>query len=259
VLQVSPTDSAVALTRKTAAVPGSPDRYYESLGTYGRTFARLVPTTDREAGALVQEMTSLGIRTVHIESDGGDYGAALAAAVAAHRASLAEAPSVTTADAVLYAGGPGREAANALNAAAASNPKVRLFVPSALADPAFVATLSPAAQRALYASAAGLPPSGLPPAALSFASQFRLAYGHLPAGEALFGYAAMQAVIDALVAAGPKASNRGTVVSRLIGQRVTDSVLGAYSIDKQGDTSFDTFVIERVRRGKLVAVRALAG
>ena len=37
---------------KTAAVPDTPDRYYESLSTYGKTFARVVPNApDRGEGA----------------------------------------------------------------------------------------------------------------------------------------------------------------------------------------------------------------
>ena len=42
-LQVTPTDTAAALTQVTSTVPNSPNRYYESLGSYGRTFARVVP------------------------------------------------------------------------------------------------------------------------------------------------------------------------------------------------------------------------
>jgi hypothetical protein len=44
-LQVTPTDTAAALTQTNSSVPGAPNRYYESLGTYGRTFARVVQTT----------------------------------------------------------------------------------------------------------------------------------------------------------------------------------------------------------------------
>ena len=44
-LQVSPTDTALELTQASPVVPGSPDTYYESMSTYGQTFARVVPTS----------------------------------------------------------------------------------------------------------------------------------------------------------------------------------------------------------------------
>ncbi len=53
VLQVSPTDTALELTRSTPAVKGAPGDYYESLKSYGRTFARVVPTSGAEARAQV--------------------------------------------------------------------------------------------------------------------------------------------------------------------------------------------------------------
>ena len=42
ILQVTPTDTAAALTQVSSAVPRSPDRYYESLSSNHRTFARVV-------------------------------------------------------------------------------------------------------------------------------------------------------------------------------------------------------------------------
>src|SRR6202011_2961514 len=61
VLQVSPTDTAVELPQPTPAVPNSPTRYYESLSTNGRTFARVVPTDAREARFLIAQMAALGV------------------------------------------------------------------------------------------------------------------------------------------------------------------------------------------------------
>jgi|SRR5579884_398516 len=261
VLQVSPTDNAAELTRTVAGVPGSPGRYYESLSTYGQTFARMVPSSLREARALIAEMRSLGVRTLAVAGDGSDYGKALRAAVlaAARSASIAPASSPAGADAVLYAGSSRSAAAAALSSAAAANPTSKLFVASALADDAFVASLSPAAQRALYASAPGFPPAGLTASGQAFVSSFRAAFGHSPAPQAIFGYAAMQAVLRVLAELGATANNRSSVVSRFLKHSFAGSVLGPYSIDRHGDTSLDTFAIERVRRGRLAAIKTVQG
>ena len=52
---LTPTDTALALTQTSSAVANSPTLYYESLKTYGRTFARVVPSGKLEAKALVAE------------------------------------------------------------------------------------------------------------------------------------------------------------------------------------------------------------
>ena len=255
-LQVSPTDNAAALTQKTAAISGSPDHYYESFSTYGHTFTRMVPPTNHEAAALVAEMRALGISQVRVQSDpvcgrpsapaSCDYGETLRLETAGASASATGA--------LLYVGTSQGAAAKALNDAVASNPSVKLFLPSAVADPALVAALTPAAQRALYVSV-----PAAPAADPSFASAFQTAFGHAPAPEAIFGYAAMQAVLDVLRAEGSQASNRSSVVSRFLKHSFSSSVLGPYSINANGDISLTSFTIERVKGGKLVPVKTLQG
>lgn len=245
-LQVSPTDNALELTQRTSAIPNAPSHYYESWSTYPHTFARVVPTSSREASVLVAEMQSLGVKTLQVQTDGSDYGRALRAAVAGFEPAASITSASSGADAVLYAGSSRAGAAAALNAAASADPRARLFVPSALADPSFLGTLSPAAQKQVFASTPGLPAS--------------LAAGapKFPYPQALFGYAAMQAVIHVLARAGSKANDRSTVVKDFMRLRYTGSVLGSYAIN-QGDTSFDWFLIERLRSGRLVTVKALQG
>ncbi len=250
-LEVSPTDTATALTQKTPAVSGSPDHYYESFSTYGHTFGRMVPTTAHEAIALTSEMQSAGVRSLYTTGDQSDYGRTLRSEIGndLSKSGITAAASAAGADGVLYAGSDAGAAASALQAAISANPKLKLFVPSALAQDAFVARLSAPAQRALYASQPGLMPHAVPTSGQAFASD--------PA--ALFGYAAVQAVIQALRNAGSQANSRGTVISDFLKLNSSDSVLGPYTINKTGDTSFGSFLIERVRAGRLVPVKAIQG
>lgn len=264
-LQVSPTDTAIELTQSTPAISNAPARYYESKSTYGQTFARVVPSGRAEASAVVAEMKQLGVTSLKVQSDGSEYGRVLADAVkSAFGSSTASSPA-----AVFYAGTPVADssghvtyaaATKALDSAAAANPSGKLFVSSGLDDDAFVSGLTPQAQKDLYVSSPGFAPGSLTTAGQTFVTNFTSAFGHAPSSQAIFGYAAMEAVLGALRSAGSGAGNRTTVVKALIGAKhLPSSVLGTISIGSGGDATIASttgasspFVFLRVANGKLV-------
>jgi branched-chain amino acid transport system substrate-binding protein len=260
-LQVSPTDTAIALTKSTPAVPGAPKSYYEQYGSYGKTFARVVPSASAEATAQVQQMRALAVKKLYVANDGSDYGKALAYAVRhdAQGAGLtvatgpASAASFTSsgADALFLADAPGAEPrAAALFEQIGS--RAKLFVPSALDDSALASALG-SAKLSLYASQPGFLPRDLTPAAeQQFFKPFEAAYGHAPQTQAIFGYEAMSAVLAVLREAGTKANARATVVHDFFGIKNRQSVLGTYSIDSNGDPSIGPFVFSRLSSGVLV-------
>jgi len=252
ILQVTPTDTALELTETTTAVANAPDGYYESLGTYGRTFARVVPNSGEEAKAQVQEMQALGVTKLYVSSDGSDYGTAIANAVThdvGGGITLVGKPSA--ADGVFYGSASPAVAAHFFNGVVDSNTSAKLFGPSALDAPAFVSALSPAV-RNLYVSVPGFLKSDLNSAGTSFVAQFISTYGHAPAPQAIFGYEAMAAVLSVLKQAGASANSRSTVVKGFFAIRNRQSALGTYSINSNGDTSIAPFVFSRLQRGQLV-------
>ncbi len=256
-LQVSPTDTAVELNQRSSS-----NGYYESYGTYGQTFARVVPTSAQEARALATEMQALGVRTLYATSDGSAYGNAITSAVKADVApAITLASSPTSADAVFYGGSSAPAAARLFNQVAGTTPAAKLFAPSALADEAFVGALTPAAQRRVYVSQPGFLPSALTPPGRSFVASFRAAYGHAPATQAIFGYEAMSAVLEVLKEAGSAATNRSTVVNDFLrlSRSAANSVLGAYSIGANGNISIAPFVLSRVIGGQLTPYRGVPG
>lgn len=260
ILQVSPTDTAVELTQSVPEVSGSPGTYYESLSSNGHTFARVVPNDKLEAKALASEIQSLGVKRLYVKSDGSSYGNALAGQLRADASSVSSASSPAGADGVVYAGASTAGATSVFDQAAASNAAVKLFAPSALGDDALLAALSPAAQRNLYVISPGFITSDLPAAGQQFVSAFTSAEGHAPALSAIFGYAAMDAVLTALHKAGGSANNHATVTKDFFGIRNHDSVIGTYSINSDGDISFAggaPFVLSHVRGGKLVPFKAV--
>jgi branched-chain amino acid transport system substrate-binding protein len=258
VLQVTPTDTALELTQHSGAIPNSPNRYYESLSAHGRTFARVVPTDGVEVKALVAQMQAVGVTRLYLAGDGSAYSRALAQAVHTGAGSIGFASSPSAADGVLYTGTSIAGATQVLNQAAAGNAKVKLFASSAVAQDKLAAALSPAAARAVYVSEPGFTARALSPQGRQFESAFRAAFGRAPATPAIFGYEAMQAVLHVLQEAGNSAGNRNTVVKDFFAIRNRTSVLGTYSIDKNGDPTFSTatpFVISRVKDGRLVPYR----
>jgi branched-chain amino acid transport system substrate-binding protein len=251
-LQVSPTDTALELTQATPAVPGAPDIYYQSLSTYGQTFARVVPTSGKEAKAQVQEMESLGVTKLYVADDGGPYGKAMANALKHDLgAKISLATSQADADGVFYASNAAASATRFFDRASAANPSVMLFAPSALSDPSFATGLS-ATVRRMYVSTPGFLAQDLTPTGTKFVSDFRSTYGHTPDPQAIFGYEAMSAVLAVLREAGSQAGNRSTVVHDFLALKNRQSVLGTYSINSNGDTSLASFVFSRLQRGKLV-------
>jgi branched-chain amino acid transport system substrate-binding protein len=259
ILQVSPTDTALELTQSTPAIPGAPDMYYQSLSTYGQTFARVVPTSGKEAKAQVQEMEALGVRKLYVGDDGGPYGVAMAYALKRDLGGKINlAGSQADADGIFYASNSPASATRFFDKASAANPSVQLFAPSALSDPSFASGLS-ATVRHMYVSAPGFLAQDLPPAGGNFVSQFKTKYGHAPDPQAIFGYEAMSAVLAVLREAGSQAGNRTTVVHDFLALKNRQSALGTYSMNSSGDTSIAPFVFSRLQRGQLVPFAQVQG
>ena len=260
-LQVSPTDTAVELTDGTPAIANTPKRYLESTKTYGHTFGRIAPSSAVEAKAQVAEMQSLGVKTLYVADDGSDYGRAIAAAVheAAAAASISVAASDASADATFFGGVSAAAAARTFTGAAGSSAGAKLFAPSALATPAFVAALGGGVTHRVYVSVPGEPAAQLPAAAQTFAADFKARFGHAPGGQAIYGYEAMAAVLDAIHLAGRNAGDRAQVVRDFM--RIKNraaSVLGPYSITA-GDSSLTGFAFETAKAGRLVAIAPVKG
>lgn len=256
-LQVSPTDTALELGQATSAVAGGPQHFFESWGTYGRTFGRVVPDSAQEAKAIAAQMASMGAGSVYIADDGSDYGRSIAAALRADAGpeSIQVSGTEQGSAAIFYGAQSPAAAARFFNAAATTIPSALLFGSSSLDTPAFYSALTPAVKH-LYISTPGVAPNALSAAGRSFMTSFARAYGHQPASQAIFGYAAMSAVLHVLAQAGRAADDRRTVTRDFMHLNLSSSVLGPFKIDSAGNTSLDSFVFNRLSAGALVPLRA---
>lgn len=278
ILQVSPLDSAMALTTANAAIAGSPERFYPKLKQVGRTFARVVPSDRDEARALLADMRRSGVRRLALLTGEDPSGRALAAVVGAdaHAAGIAivasqeiEVDAPLHADAIrqLLAAHPdaaldttaARPGAAALwRELAAAAPALQLYAPASLADPSFLARLGPAAAVAHVCEP--LPRRG-DGAERRFERAFATRYGHASASQARYGYEAMRSVLAAIRRAELRAPEglvtRGRVVREYFHTDARDSVLGPYAIERTGDTSLHDWTAFRVLDGQLRPAGAL--
>lgn len=258
-LQVSPGDTALELTQKTPAVPGAPKYFFESLGTYGKTFARVVPNTTVEARAQSTEMKTLGVTTLAVGDDGTPYGKAVALAVKtdAAAAGISVTSSLASANGYFYGSASVPAGGHAFSAALAANPSLKLFAPSGLDSTSLVSAISPTPQS-LYVSSPGFVASALPAAGTALLKTLKPEFGQY-ADAAMFGYEAMAATLFAIHEVGKNLENRSFVVRAFFAiKNRADSVLGPYSINA-GDTSLTTFTFSRLKGGALVPFTTVQG
>jgi ABC-type branched-subunit amino acid transport system substrate-binding protein len=256
-LQVSPTDNALELSQSTPAVSGAPQTYFESYGTYKRTFARIVPSAALEARAQVAEMKSLGVDSLYVGHDSSDYGGAIADAVSsdARAAGIKLAKSVSGAGGDFYGSQSPTAAATFFNHVAGTDPSAKLFGPSSLNVASFTKGLSRSVKN-LYVSIPGFLPKDLTAAGKKFVTDFRAAYHHTPNVEAIFGYQAMQAVLYVIKRERKDADDRTAVVNGFLSQKGVSGVVGTYSMNSAGNSNLDAFVFARLQNGALVPFRA---
>jgi branched-chain amino acid transport system substrate-binding protein len=271
-LQVSPASPTVGLTQGgVGADKGEPDKYYP---TATRTFGRVMPNDTAQGTALAQYMSDKGCTELYVLHDIELYDGGGLAQVAAAQASAKGVEPVG--DGVLGLGGPklskliaqikssgadcvlfsvvaADRPAAAMNAVHQAIPGAKLFGPSQLVDERFTSTLHPATQAATFLASPVAPPAEQSAAARRFAAQFAAAYQHQPAADAVFGYVAMNAVLQAIADAGSKGDDRRAVIKAFLNLRDQPSPVGTYSIDRRGDTTLNTFAGYQIRDGRPVA------
>ena len=283
ILEVSPLDTALALTTASLAITGSPERFYPKLKDVGRTFARVVPSDRSQADALLAAMRRAGVRRLAILTDEDLSGRALATnlrakaraagiAVVAREEIDVHAPRHEDAieqvvaarpDAALDATGARVGAARLWRELTAAAPALRLFAPAGLADPTFVAALDPVSAAAAHVTQPVLAEGDDTPAAGRFARLFAQRYGHAPEPRARYGYEAMRSVLAALRRAARSAPDgaitRAAVVRAYFATAPRGGVLGPYAIDPSGDTTLDGWAAYRVVDGHLRYAGRLSG
>jgi branched-chain amino acid transport system substrate-binding protein len=279
--QVSPTSTAVGLTSSgPGSFPGEPQKYYP---TGVRTFARVVPNDSVQATAQVRLQQSMGCRTTYVLDDGEVDGAAAARSfeVAAQAAgiklvgiqafprnatsytALAMGVAQTHPDCVLISADTESGAVPLTEQLAATMPDVKLFGSAGLAETTYAdpsqGGLRVGVDSRVMITAPTLGPTQYPAAARAFATAYERRFGQVEP-DSIFGYEAMSLLLNAVERAtdrGTEPAVRSAVRTALFATRDRHSVLGTYSVDRNGDTTQRRYGVYIIVAGRLTFWQAM--
>jgi branched-chain amino acid transport system substrate-binding protein len=270
--QISPSNTAVGLTSDAAgADKGEPDKYYPA-GT--RTYTRIVPKDTIQGAALATIMKEDGCTNVAIANDKEVYGAGLARNIessakgqglkidfnegidpkAANYRSLASKAKGDGVDCFAFSGTTSNNAAQIFKDFSAAIPDAKLYGPDGVAEAAFTDPKEGGIPTSVGAkttlTVATLAPDKYPPEGQEFFKQYGEKYGDkTPDPYAIDGYEAMNLALDSIKRAG--SGDKQKILEALFATKDRKSVLGSYSIDKNGDTSLTDYGVYKIDNGEL--------
>jgi branched-chain amino acid transport system substrate-binding protein len=272
ILQVSPSNTYVGLTKSEGAEPGEPDKYYPGGE---RTYGRVVPADHIQAAAVVRFMQEEGVSKLYILNDKEVYGSGLARTVesgakaagidvlandgidtkAANQRALAGKIARSGANGFFFGGNTYGGAIQLWKDVYAANPAIKLFGPDGVAEESFYSQVGDPG-RNTFITVSTLPPKYYPQAAQTFFKDYQAVYGAPPETYAIYGYEAMSIVLDAMNRA-KDCADREQVLAAFFATKDRDSVLGRYSIDSDGDTTLTQYGGYRVKGDQLVFDRVI--
>jgi branched-chain amino acid transport system substrate-binding protein len=273
ILQVSPSNTYVGLTKSEGAESGEPDKYYPSGE---RTYGRVVPADHIQAAAVVRFMQEEEVSKLYILNDKEVYGSGIARTVesgaksagidvvandgidtkAANQRALAAKIARSGANGFFFGGNTYGGAIQLWKDIYAANPAIKLFGPDGVAEESFYSQVGKPG-RNTFITVSTLPPRYYPPAAQTFFKKYQATYGAPPETYGIYGYEAMSVVLDAMRRA-KDCADRKQVIDAFFATRNRESVLGKYSIDPDGDTTLTQYGGYRVQGDKLVFDRVIS-
>jgi branched-chain amino acid transport system substrate-binding protein len=261
-VQVSPASTALDLV---SPLPGS-DEVPDLLQPSGeRSFGRVIPDDEVQAGAGAVWAKRLGARRIAIMTDGSEFGEVAGDEFAEEAEGLGISVAATgrategglrsvrrSRPDLLYYGGTAGEALPFLTHAAREAPSATIMGTDALLlDGSFLGRARPFESR-LRLTASAQDPSQLPrPEGQRFVRRYRKEYGHEPDPYAAYGHEGMAVLIDSVARAGD-GIDRTEVIGAFLDTTDRRSVLGTYSIDEVGNTTLDRIAGYRISDGRPV-------
>jgi branched-chain amino acid transport system substrate-binding protein len=267
--QISPSNTYIGLTtNEPGSEPGEPQKYYPNKGK--RTYARVVPRDKIQGAALVSVMKEDGCKTATLWNDKSTYGAGLARNIkqSAQTAGLKieneqgtdknspnyrSIASKIKSDCFVWAGVTGENGVQVYKDVAAAAPNAKLYGPDGVTEEAFSNPKKGGIPAAVGArtktTVATLGVKDLPDAA-PVLERYKAKYKTQTVDPyAIYGYEAMSLALDSIKRAGANGNNRDDVIKALFATKDRKSVLGTYSIDKNGDTTLTDYGLYTIKDG----------
>jgi branched-chain amino acid transport system substrate-binding protein len=275
---VSPANTAIGLTHSgPGADAGEPDKYYPT-GT--RNYIRVVAADDFQGAADALWAKHLGLKSVFVLNDKQTYGYGVAFAMrkslkkvgikvpgfqgwdkssSSYEAIVGKIKQ-SGADAVFLGGIICNNGAKLIKDIKAGF-KGTILMPDGFSDPK---SNGPAADGS-WISVAGAPPEKLKgtevtasksrETALGFLKDFGAQIGTRPNPYSAYAAQAMLVLLDAVAKSD---GTRTSVTTNLLHTKVTNGILGTFSIDQNGDTSLNPVTVYQQKAGKLNAVKTIS-
>ena len=285
VAQVSPANTAVGLTSdEPGADAGEPEKYYP---TGNRNYLRIVPKDTIQGAALATLMKEDGCGNLYILNDKEVYGAGLSRniensakeqglEVLANEGIDPKAPNFRSqaatmksdgAECFVFSGITANGAVQLYKDVAAALPDAKLYGPDGVAESGFAdpaeGGIPESVGNRIQLSVATLSPDEYPPEGKKFFADFEKEYGEPnPDPYSIYGYEAMQLVLDTCTELGADCTDKQAMIDALFQTKGRKSVLGTYDIDENGDTTLTDYGIYTVKGGELEfskTIQAAAG
>jgi branched-chain amino acid transport system substrate-binding protein len=148
------------------------------------------------------------------------------------------------ADCFVFSGVTPNNAVQLYKDVSAAIPDAKLYGPDGVSNPEFydpkifVATLDP---------------KEYPPEGQKFFEDFSAEYGvENPDVYSIYGYEAMDLVLDTCEELGPDCADRQAMIDALFNTKGRESVLGTYDIDENGDTTITDYGVYTIKNNELV-------
>jgi branched-chain amino acid transport system substrate-binding protein len=271
---ISPANTYVGLTHTgpgTAA--GEPDKYYP---TGKRNYIRIVAADDFQGAADALNAQQLGLKNVYILNDKEAYGQGVATdfknsltqlgikvagfaawnGKASSYTGLATKIKQTGADSV-FVGGLVCENGGKLvkDLRSTLGNKVTILAPDGFTPISAVVQGAGASAEGMYVSVAGQPNENLPSAGKTFVKDF----GATQSGGNVDPYSsyAAQAVEVLLNAIGTSDGTRASVSDKLLQTKVTNGIIGNFTINANGDTSSNPVTMYIIKGGKQTTYKTI--
>jgi branched-chain amino acid transport system substrate-binding protein len=259
---VSPANTYVGLTHSgPGTVAGEPEKYYPNGK---RNYIRMVAADDFQGAADALFMQQQGAKKVFILNDKEAYGLGVATDTrnsankiglkvagftawdpkASSYEALATKIKQSGADWVYFGGLICENGAKLISDVKSGVPGVHLMAPDGFS--AFDS--NGAGAVGMYITVAGVPPEKLTGAGADFIKNFGAQIGKKPNPYSAYAAQSMAVMLDAIANSG---GARAKVTDNLLATKVTDGILGTFSINKDGDvTRNPVTVYQQVGSGK---------